>query len=162
VRAIFINCKTGGVSQNVVSYLPPDLTNLLLLHELRVGAVIDNIFAENGGCQDGVDVFGAHVADLAVQDEVVALGADVNGGLLSEQNEGEAVAVLREKEALDEQWQALQTNGGAHLLSVLLEEAGRVHAVGDGAAHEGEPVEDERGLIGVLEERLVQNVEEDA
>jgi hypothetical protein len=69
-------------------------TNLLLLHELRVRAVIDNILAEDGGGEDGVDFFGANVADLAVQDELVALGSDVDGRLLAEQDEGEALAVL--------------------------------------------------------------------
>jgi hypothetical protein len=41
-----------------------------------------------------VDLLGANIADLAVQDEVVALGADIDGRLLSEQNEGEAIAIL--------------------------------------------------------------------
>lgn len=50
----------------------------------------------------------------------------------------------------------------AHLLTVLLEEARRVHAVGDGAPDHGEPVEDKGGLIGVLEERLAEHVQEDA
>jgi hypothetical protein len=97
-----MNYQTGGVSQNVSSCTTVlTLTNLLLLHELRIGAVVDNILAENGSRKNGVDIFGAHVADLAVQDEVVALGADVDGGLLAEQNEGEAVAVLTEGKALD-------------------------------------------------------------
>ena len=69
-------------------------TNLLLLHELRVGAVVDDILAEYGGCKDGVDVLGADVLDLAVQDELVALGSEVYGGLFAEKDEGEAVSVL--------------------------------------------------------------------
>jgi hypothetical protein len=71
-----------------------------LLHELRVGAVVDDILAEDRRRQDGVDFLGANVADLAVQDEVVALGSDIDGRLLAEKDEGEAVAVLSRRQAL--------------------------------------------------------------
>lgn len=40
-----------------------------------------------------------------------------------------------------------------------MEEGRGVHAVGDGAANEGEPVEDHRRLIGLLKEDLVGDVE---
>jgi hypothetical protein len=50
----------------------------------------------------------------------------------------------------------------AHLFLVLLEEARRVHAVGDGAAHEGEPVEDDGRLIGVPGDQLAEHVQDDA
>ena len=65
----------------------------------------------------------------------------------------------------------MQSSGGwgvnaltccAHLFLVLLEEARRVHAVGDGTAHKGEPVEDEGRLIGVPDEHLFEHVQEDA
>jgi len=69
-------------------------TYLLLLHELGVRAVVDDILAEHGGREDGVDFFGANVADLAVQDEVVALCAEVDRRLLAEQDERETIAIL--------------------------------------------------------------------
>lgn len=50
----------------------------------------------------------------------------------------------------------METNLGA----VLLEELGRVHAIDDGAADEGEPVEDHGGFVGVREEELVRDIEE--
>jgi hypothetical protein len=80
----------------------PDLqpTHLFLLHEFRVRTVVDDILAEDGRCQDGVDFLGANVADLAVQDEVVALGSDIDGRLLAEEDERKAVAVLSRKQAL--------------------------------------------------------------
>jgi hypothetical protein len=68
--------------------------HLLLLHELRVRAVVDDILAENGRGEHRVDFLGVDVADLAVQDKVVAPGADVDGRLLAEEDEGEALAVL--------------------------------------------------------------------
>lgn len=51
----------------------------------------------------------------------------------------------------------METNLGA----VVLEELGRIHAIDDGAADEGEPVEDHGGFVGVREEELVRDIEED-
>lgn len=48
-----------------------------------------------------------------------------------------------------------------YLFAVLSEESRRVHAICDGAADEGEPVENQRRLIGVLEKNLGSDVEED-
>lgn len=47
---------------------------LLLLHELRVWAVVHDILAEDGRAERSVDLLRIHVLDLAVQDEVVAFG----------------------------------------------------------------------------------------
>lgn len=48
-----------------------------------------------------------------------------------------------------------------YLFAILLEEPGRVHAVGDGAADKGEEVEDHGRLILVLEQQLLGDVEAD-
>jgi hypothetical protein len=48
---------------------------LLLLHELRVGAIVDNMATENGGSERGVDLLGIDIAQLAIEDELVSLGA---------------------------------------------------------------------------------------
>ena len=69
-------------------------TDLLLLHELRVGAVIDNIPTKDRSGENSVDLLGVDVAKLAVEDKLVALGSHVDGGLLAEQDEGKDVAVL--------------------------------------------------------------------
>lgn len=68
---------------------------LLLLHELRVGAVIDDVTAKNGCGQDGVDLLCVHVAQLAVQDEIVALGTETDSHFLSKEDKGENVAMLQ-------------------------------------------------------------------
>lgn len=47
------------------------------------------------------------------------------------------------------------------LCAILLEEAGRIHAIGDGAADKGEPMEDDGRLIGVLVQDLIGRIEED-
>ncbi len=73
-------------------------THPLLLHELGVGAVVDNILSEDGSGQDGIDLLGVDVAQFSVQDEVVALAADADGGLLAEKDEGEDIAMLRESQ----------------------------------------------------------------
>lgn len=66
----------------------------LLLHELAVGAVVDDILPEHGGGQDTVDILGVDILGLAVQDEFVAVGAYVYGGLLPKEDEGEDIAEL--------------------------------------------------------------------
>lgn len=75
-------------------------TYLLLLHELGVGAVVDNIASKNGSGQNSVDILSIHILELAVEDEVIALGAESDRGLLAEENEGEDVAKLWKQRAL--------------------------------------------------------------
>lgn len=47
------------------------------------------------------------------------------------------------------------------LVAIFNEESGRVHAIGDGAANDGEQVEDDGRLIGVLEEQLLGDIDDD-
>lgn len=70
------------------------IADLLLLHELGVGAVVDNILSEDGGRQNSVDVLGAYVFMLAVQNEVITCGAKVYCRLLSKEDESEDIAKL--------------------------------------------------------------------
>lgn len=51
------------------------LTDLLLLHELGIGAIVDNVATENGGGERRVDFFSVDIAQLAIENELVALGA---------------------------------------------------------------------------------------
>jgi hypothetical protein len=48
-----------------------------------------------------------------------------------------------------------------YLFAVLLEESRGVHSVCNRATDDGEPVEDHGRLVGVLEENLLQDVEDD-
>lgn len=68
---------------------------LLLLHKLRVGAVVDNILAKDGGGERCVDLLRVDVLDLSVQDEVVALGVEHDGHLATEKDKSEDISVLR-------------------------------------------------------------------
>lgn len=67
-----------------------------MLHELGIGAIVDDVLAEDRGGQDGVDFLSADVADLSVQDELVTVRAKAHRGLLAEKDEGENVSVLHE------------------------------------------------------------------
>lgn len=69
-------------------------THLLLLHQLGVGAVVDNIASEDGGGQDGVDILSVDVLELSIEDEIVSSRANSHGSLLAEENESENVAIL--------------------------------------------------------------------
>ena len=71
-----------------------DRTHLLLLHELRVGAVVHDILAKDRCAERGVDLFGVDVLDLSVEDEVVACGVETNSHLATEEDEGKDIAIL--------------------------------------------------------------------
>lgn len=70
------------------------LAHLLLLHQLRVGAVVDDILAEDGSGERAVDLLGVDILDLSVEDEVVALGVEADSHLAAKENESEDIAVL--------------------------------------------------------------------
>ena len=46
-------------------------THLLLLHELRIRAIVNNISTKDWGSQDSVDLLGIDILELSVEDEVV-------------------------------------------------------------------------------------------
>lgn len=49
----------------------------------------------------------------------------------------------------------------AHLFTGIEEELVRIDTITDSAADEGEPVEDDRGLVRVLEQQLAQDIDHD-
>jgi hypothetical protein len=65
-----------------------------LFHELRIGAVIDDVFAENRGGERGVDIFSIDILQLAVEDEFIALCADIDSHFPPKHDEGKHIAVL--------------------------------------------------------------------
>jgi hypothetical protein len=68
--------------------------HLLLLHELRVWAIVDHIATENRCREIAVDLLGVHILELAIENELVACCAEIYGRLLPKENEGEDVAIL--------------------------------------------------------------------
>lgn len=70
--------------------------NLFLLHELRIGAVVDNIATKDRSGQDGVDFLSIDVLELSVENEVVSGRPNSDGGLLAEKHEGEDVTKLKD------------------------------------------------------------------
>lgn len=72
-------------------------SHLLLLHQLGVGAVVDDITSEDGGGQDSVNLLSVDILELSVEDEVVSSRAYSHGGLFAEENKGENVAILLAK-----------------------------------------------------------------
>lgn len=87
-----------------------------------------------------VDLLSVDVLELSIQNEVVALGAEADSGLLAQKDESEDIAVL---------------------LTASEEEGIRVHAVGDGVSDPWQQVEDKRRLVGAAEEDLLEDVQED-
>lgn len=138
------------------------LDKLLLLHKLGVGAIVDDIGAKDGSGQGAVDFFGVDILELSVQDEVVALGTEADSRLLAEQNEGEDIAVLRTRESVVEAWGQGLLDAATDLFAAIEEELVGVNAVGDSAANEGHPVEDEwrLGTLATDGQQLRQNIED--
>jgi hypothetical protein len=132
--------------------------HLLLLHELGVWAVIDDILAKHRSGEDGVNFLGIDIADLAVQDEFVASGADASSCFPAEEDEGIAVAELKAMLARATQGNLRQTIA-AYLLAVFLEEIDWVDSVRDGAADPREPVKYHGRLVQVLEQQLLRDVD---
>lgn len=67
---------------------------LLLLHKLRVGAIVHHILTKNRCGKDRIDFLCVDILQLPIENEIIALSAKVNGGLLPKQNEGENIAIL--------------------------------------------------------------------
>ena len=67
---------------------------LLLLHELCVGAIIDNIAAKDGSGQDSIDFFSVNIFELAVKNKVVSGRSNGDSSSLSEQDKCKDIAVL--------------------------------------------------------------------
>jgi hypothetical protein len=91
VRPNLTNCLR--VSYDIVAVLV--YAHLLLLHELRVGAVVDDILAKDRCAERGVDLLGVDVLDLSVEDEIVAGGIEADSHLTTEEDEGKDIAILR-------------------------------------------------------------------
>jgi hypothetical protein len=68
--------------------------HLLLLHELRVWAIVDHVRTENWRGERGIDLLGVHILKFAIKNELVALCPEINSCLLSEENESEDIAIL--------------------------------------------------------------------
>lgn len=49
----------------------------------------------------------------------------------------------------------------AYLFSAGEKESVRIYAIGDGAANDGNPVEDDGGFMRVLKQKLLQHIEDD-
>lgn len=137
----------------------PSVTHPLLFHELAIGTVVDNIPSEDRRGQDAIDLFGVDVLGLAIENEFVALGADVDGGLFAEEDKSEDIAKLHMSRI--SLASSNERKEWSDLFAVLDEESRRVHAIGYGAANDGEPVEDDGRLIGVLEEKLLGDIDGD-
>lgn len=74
---------------------------LLLLHQLSIGAIVDDIATKDRGSQNSIDFLGVDVLELAVEDKVVSSRANGDGGPLAKQNKGENIAKLYVKQLED-------------------------------------------------------------
>lgn len=71
------------------------LSYFLLLHQFGIRTIIHHPGAKNGSGKRTVNFLGIGIFQFAIQDELVALGAQEDGGFLAQENKGKDIAVLR-------------------------------------------------------------------
>lgn len=137
-----------------------DPLHLLLLHKLRVWAVIHHVFTKNWGGERAVDFLRIQVFVLSIEYEVITLHPQAYSRLLPEEYEGKDVTILQLRSA----WrgESMGRKHSIYLFSATEKELVRINSVGNGTSKERHPVENDRRLIGVLEYELVENVEYDS
>lgn len=136
-----------------------DHIHLLLLHELRIRAVIYHVFPEHWGGERAVNFLRVQVLVLSVEYEVIALHPQAYSRLLPKEYERENVAILQ----LTSAWRR-ESKGRKHsiyLLSATEKEFVGINSVRNGTSKERHPVKNDRRLIGVFEYELAENVEYD-
>lgn len=137
--------------------------NLLLLHEFRVGTVVDNIGSEDGGCELPVDFFGVDILQFSIENELVALDTKVNSCLLAEKDEGENIAVLEEFVSLRvlSELEIWRIGRCIYLGTRSEEELVWIHAICNCTPNKRNPVKDDRWLLFVVENELLDHIEDD-
>lgn len=84
---------------SICNQLTLDVIHLLLLHKLRVRAVIYHVFPENWGGERAVDFLRVQVFVLSIEYEIVSLHPQAYSRLLPEQYERKDVTILQLKSA---------------------------------------------------------------
>ena len=82
---------------SICNQLTLDPIHLLLLHKLRVRAVIYHIFPEHWGGERAVDFLRVQVFVLSVEYEIISLHPQAYSRLLPEEYERKDVAILQLK-----------------------------------------------------------------
>jgi photosystem II stability/assembly factor-like uncharacterized protein len=110
------------------------------------------------GRERRINLFSTNVLEFPIQNKVVAFGTKVYSGLFSEKDKGKDVPVLQRNVQVSLEPAGRSGNRTTYLSATVEEELVRINSVANGATDKGEPVEHNRGLIGVLEEDLSQNI----
>lgn len=76
------------------------VSNLLLLHEFGIGAIVHDILAEDRSSENRVNLLGRDILELSVEDEVVSSGANSDSGFLSKEDKGEDITMLAHSQRL--------------------------------------------------------------
>ena len=105
-------------------------THLLLLHQLAVRAIIDHILPKDRCSQGRIHLLRIDIFQLPIQNKFISLRPQAHGRLLPQQNEREHISVF---------------------LATREEEGKGVDAVGNRAADNGKPVEDDWRFVRILE-----------
>ena len=72
----------------------PISTYFLLLHQLRIGAIIDHATSENWSGENIIDLFRIDVLQFAIKNEIVTLLTEVNCSLSTKKYERKHIPIL--------------------------------------------------------------------
>lgn len=127
---------------------------------------------KDGGGEWRVDLLGANVLELAVQDKIVSFCSKKHGSLFTKKDKSEYIAILYKKDSKElkqnvrEREFKFQDNvfiwdpegEDAYLFLAAQKELIRINSIGDSASNDREPMEYNGGFIGIFEEKLAQDV----
>lgn len=73
------------------------MTYLFLLHELGIGAIIYYMTSKDRCCKRRIHLFSANVSEFAIENEIVARGAQIDSCFLAKEDKSEDIAILLKK-----------------------------------------------------------------
>lgn len=118
------------------------------------------MLSEHRSRQRRVNLFSTNILEFSIQNEIVTLSTEVDGGLLAQKNKCKNISVLHRRHRV--RTKLVLGRGTPYLFATAEKELVGVHAIANGAADKRKPVEHERRFIGVLEKDLSQDVQENS
>jgi hypothetical protein len=112
-------------------------TYTFLVHQPLIRAIVHHSLSKYRGRELAIDLFGVQVGVLAIENEIISSLAEEYSCWFPEENEGETVPVLG---------------------SAFEEEFVRINAVLNSAADEWDKVKHQRGLTGIWEAQLPNDI----
>lgn len=115
--------------------------HLLLFHQLGVGTIIHDASTENRCREWTVDFLGIGILQLAIEDKLIAFGAQKHCRFFPQENEGKDIAVLGTQLATT-RCKDQEHEPGEHLLTTSKEKDIWIDSIRYGASNKWDPMKD--------------------